>query len=102
MTGQRHTAARAVEVGLLNRVVRRDQLDVAVDELIGDLLRCGPNAVAAAKRMVFDIPGRDRTEAFADMSELSQALFRSEEAAAGIAAFNARTPPPWAPQDDAR
>jgi enoyl-CoA hydratase/carnithine racemase len=68
-----------------------------VDELVGQLLLCGPNAVAAAKRMVFDVPGRDRGEAFAEMSELSQALFRSEEAAAGIAAFNARQPPPWAP-----
>jgi methylglutaconyl-CoA hydratase len=97
MSGQRHSAARAVEVGLLNRVVPRKKLDAAVDELVGQLLLCGPNAVAAAKRMVFDVPGRDRGEAFAEMSELSQALFRSEEAAAGIAAFNARQPPPWAP-----
>jgi methylglutaconyl-CoA hydratase len=97
MTGQRHTAARAVEVGLLNRVVPRVELDAAVDELVGQLLLCGPNAIAAAKRMVFDVPGRERAEAFADMAELSRALFRSEEAVAGIAAFNARQPPPWAP-----
>lgn len=97
VTGQRHTAARAVEVGLLNRVVPPDWLDAAVDELADQIMRCEPNAVAAAKAMVFDVPDMERSEAFEQMTELSLQLFASPEAAAGIAAFRERRPPPWSP-----
>jgi len=97
LTGKRLPAARAVEVGLLNQVCEPGELDTAVDEVVADLAAGGPNALTAAKSMIFDVPGRPRAEAFAEMSELSGRLFRSEEAAAGIAAFRERRPAPWVP-----
>jgi methylglutaconyl-CoA hydratase len=97
LTGVRMPAARAVEVGLLNRVAAPDELDTVVDEVVTDLVAGGPQALSAAKAMVFDVPGRPRSEAFADMADLSQRLFRSDEAAAGIAAFRERRPAPWIP-----
>lgn len=95
LTGERIPAERAAEVGLLNRAVPRDELDAAVDELVGKLLRGGPNAVAASKSLVRRVPGLARDEAFAWTGELSASLFRSEEAQAGIAAFRDRSDPPW-------
>jgi len=97
LTGKRLPAAKAVEVGLLNRVAEPGELDAAVDEVVADLVAGGPNALTAAKAMIFDVPGRERADAFAEMSELSRRLFRSEEAAAGIAAFRERRPAPWLP-----
>jgi len=97
LTGKRLLAAKAVEVGLLNRVAEPGELDAAVDEVVADLVAGGPNALTAAKAMIFDVPGRERADAFAEMSELSRRLFRSEEAAAGIAAFRERRPAPWLP-----
>jgi methylglutaconyl-CoA hydratase len=95
LTGERIPAARAAEVGLINRAVPRDRLDEAVDDLVTKIVRGGPNAVAASKSLVRRVPGLPRDEAFSWTSELSAALFRSEEAQAGIAAFRERRDPPW-------
>jgi methylglutaconyl-CoA hydratase len=53
--------------------------------------------VAAAKRLVYDVPGLERGDAFTRTAELSAALFASAEAAEGIAAFRAKRPPSWVP-----
>ena len=95
LTGERIPAARAAEVGLINRAVPANDLDVAVDELVAKILRGGPSAVAASKQLVRRVPTMERDAAFAWTGELSAELFRSDEAAAGIAAFRERTDPPW-------
>src|SRR5215471_855902 len=73
LTGERISAARAAEVGLITR------------------------ALAAAKRLIYTIPGMDRDAAFTRATEVSQALFASAEAAEGMAAFRDKRPPSWAP-----
>jgi methylglutaconyl-CoA hydratase len=97
LTGERITAARAAEVGLITSCVPSDALDSAVSELVGKLVAGGPNALAAAKRLVFDVPGWDRAEGFARATEISTGLFGSEEAAEGMAAFREKRPPSWMP-----
>lgn len=97
LTGKRATAEHAARVGLVNRSVPRDQLDGAVAELVGDLVAGGPNALAAAKQLVYRVPDMDRDEAFGWTAKVSADLFRSEEAAAGIAAFREKSTPPWVP-----
>jgi methylglutaconyl-CoA hydratase len=97
LTGVRFTPDRAAEAGLINRAVDPDDLDRTVDGFVDDLGRGGPNALAAAKRLIRQIPGPDRAADFAWTSELSQTLFVSDEAAAGIAAFRNREPAPWVP-----
>lgn len=97
LTGERVPAARAAAVGLITSAVAAASLDGAVDELVGKLLAGGPAALAAAKRLVFDVPGLERTEAFARTSELSTRLFASDEAAEGMAAFRQKRAPAWAP-----
>jgi methylglutaconyl-CoA hydratase len=53
--------------------------------------------VAAAKRLVYDVPGLERGDAFTRTAELSASLFASAEAAEGIAAFRAKRLPSWVP-----
>jgi methylglutaconyl-CoA hydratase len=97
LSGERITAARAAEVGLINRAVARDELDAAVADVVSKLLAGGPRALAAAKSLVACVPDMDRIAAFDWTERLSGELFRSEEAAAGMAAFREKRPAPWVP-----
>lgn len=97
LSGERITAARAVEVGLLNRAVPATELDAAVDEIVAKLVRGAPGALGAAKQLIARVPDIDRAEAFEWTAELSAALFRSDEARAGMAAFRDKSDPPWVP-----
>jgi len=97
LSGERISAARAAGVGLINRAVPAADLDAEVAAVVARLLAGGPSALAAAKRLVYTIPGMDRDAAFTRTTEVSQALFASAEAAEGMAAFREKRLPSWAP-----
>jgi len=96
-SGEQFDAVRAAEVGLINRSVEVGELDVAVGELVDRLLLGGPGAMAAVKRILIRVPAMDRPDAYEWAKTLSEDLFASAEAAAGIAAFRERRPAPWVP-----
>ena len=100
MRGNRFTGARAAELGLINRAVPRDQLDAAVEEVLSDLRKGGPNAVGLAKRLVYDVPLMEQKEAFAYTAKLSGELFRGPEAAEGMKAFLQKRPAAWAAEEE--
>lgn len=52
LLGTSVTAARALEWGLVNRVVEPGALDGAVDELLAALARCAPGAVRLQKELI--------------------------------------------------
>lgn len=97
LTGNRCPAPRAAEMGLINRAVHRDSLEETVASFVTDLTAGGPNALAAAKDLVYKVQSMDRAAAFKWTEKLSAELFRSEEAAAGIGAFRQKGTPPWVP-----
>jgi methylglutaconyl-CoA hydratase len=96
LRGNRFSAARAAELGLISRAVPAAQLDDAVREVLDDLRKGGPNALGFAKRLVYEVPGMEQKEAFAWTSALSQELFSGDEAREGMTAFLGRRPPAWA------
>jgi len=96
LRGNRFPASRAAELGLISRAVPAAELDAAVDEVLADLCLGGPQALGFAKRLVYEVPAMEQKEAFAWTADLSQRLFRGEEAAAGMKAFLKREKPPWA------
>ncbi len=100
LRGNRFPATRAAELGLISRAVPRDELDAEVGAVLSDVLRGGPNALAAAKRLVNEVPAMDQREAFAFTARLSGELFASDEAAAGMKAFLERGEAPWVPGGD--
>lgn len=97
LSGDRVPAAKAAEIGLINRAVPRDQLDAEVAATVKTLVAGGPIALGYAKELVAKVPYLDRSDAFAWTAKLSAELFNSDEAAAGMAAFRERTTPPWVP-----
>ncbi|MHB1986963.1 MAG: enoyl-CoA hydratase-related protein [Acidimicrobiales bacterium] len=96
LSGERFGAARAVEVGLVNRAVERALVDEEVAKLVKAMLLASPDALTAAKRLVRDVPGLGRPEAFEWTTRLSAELFASPEAGEGMAAFRERRLPSWA------
>jgi methylglutaconyl-CoA hydratase len=97
LTGRKIPAARAAEVGLINRAVAPDDLDAAVAELLRELVAGSPQGLATSKELLRDVPGMPRAQAFAHTQALSARLFQSPEAAEGIAAFRERRPASWIP-----
>jgi methylglutaconyl-CoA hydratase len=95
LRGSRFSAAEAAEIGLVNAAVPADRLDEEVDAVVTDLLAGGPGAIAAAKRLLAEVPGTPVDEAFRWTGELSAQLFATEEAREGMRAFLEKRPAAW-------
>ena len=96
LTGERISAARAAEVGLVHRAVPAAELGKAVDDVLGMVRLGGPNALREAKRLVRRVPTLSLDEGFRETTATSLALFASDEAAEGMGAFVQKRKPSWA------
>lgn len=100
LRGNRFLAPEAARIGLINATVPAEEFDAAVDEIVADLLAGGPNAIAASKRLLAEVPGMAVDEAFAWTQRFSAELFRSDEAREGGGRFLEKRTPSWVPTDD--
>jgi len=96
LRGNRFSAARAAELGLINRAVPAAELDAALGEVLDDLREGGPAALGFAKRLVYEVPTLPQKEAFAWTAALSGQLFAGDEAREGMTAFLGKRAPAWA------
>jgi len=96
LRGNRFTGKEAAELGIISHAVPENNIDEAVQEVIADLLRGGPMALAAAKKLVNEVPRMTQEEAFTWATEFSAELFASDEAAEGMSAFLERRDAEWA------
>jgi methylglutaconyl-CoA hydratase len=99
VTGERFSAAEALGYGLVHRVVEDCDLESAVWAEVDAIAKGAPNAVAAAKRLVREIPRLEPDDAYAVAAEKIAKLFASAEAAEGLAAFVQKRPPSWVEAD---
>lgn len=99
ITGERMTAERAREVGLVNHVVDDERLDAAVDELVHTILTSGPQAVAMAKKLVSEVPAMTPEQFRPYTAEMIARLRVSEEGQEGMDAFLNKRPPRWAKEE---
>lgn len=97
LRGRRFPATEAARLGLVSATADAAGLDAAIDEVVADLLLGEPAALAAAKRLVYEVPAMGVGEAYAHTSGLSAALFASRAASEGIAAYLEKRPAPWTP-----
>jgi methylglutaconyl-CoA hydratase len=97
LRGHRFGGAEAARMGLVTASVPRAELDAAVQAIVDDLLLGSPNAIAATKRLLLEVPSLPTDEAIASTARLSAELFTSEDAQAGMAAYLAKRPAPWVP-----
>lgn len=99
LTGERFSAARALEIGLVNQVVDDSGLDTAVEKLISLLLSSGPQAIAACKQLLARGPKAGDPETDNFMIELIARLRIGDEAQEGMRAFLEKRKPRWQTSD---
>jgi enoyl-CoA hydratase len=95
MTGDPIDAQRALQLGLVNRVVAADRL---VDEAIALAERIGENspaAVRASRQLVREAAELTEEEGWKRTLELMMPVFESGDAIEGATAFAEKRPPVW-------
>ncbi len=98
LTAERFDAQRACDIGLVQQTVSEEQLDEAIEDIIGQILSGGPDAVTHGKQLVFDIAGHDiETQKNTDemTARLIATLRVSDEGQEGLAAFLEKRKPGW-------
>lgn len=95
LTGEIFSAVAAEKMGLVQKVVSPDALDEAVKLWTDALTHNGPNAVLEAKRLVFEIPGRETDDALKFAGDVIARLRVSPEGQEGLAAFLEKREPNW-------
>jgi methylglutaconyl-CoA hydratase len=98
LSGEKISADRAAQVGLLNYSVAPEHLDAKVEEITAKLVRGGPGALADTKSLVYRVPSMPVPEAYDWTAKMSGRRFQSDEAREGIMAFNKREDAPWVPK----
>jgi enoyl-CoA hydratase/carnithine racemase len=94
LTGEPIGAAKALEWGLVNKVVPLQELDPAVADLAQKLAEKPPATVAAGKRAFYQQMDLGLARAYELASGVISASFAHEEGRAGMDAFIEKRPPP--------
>ncbi|MCC2615842.1 enoyl-CoA hydratase/isomerase family protein [Aestuariibacter halophilus] len=96
MTAEVFSSRRARRLGLISESVTEEELQPTVDALVEQLLSNGPQAVAAAKQLVFDVENQPLDEELLEKTSLRIATIRvSEEGQEGLNAFLQKRPAAW-------
>lgn len=98
LTGERFAADKALAIGLVQHVVAADSLDAAIAERVRALLTGAPEAQAVAKRLIAHVATQPATVR-EDTARIIAERRASAEGQAGMTAFLARQPAPWAVDD---
>jgi methylglutaconyl-CoA hydratase len=95
-SAERISAARALDIGLINEVTPVDALDAGVAALVEPLLSGAPSAQKAAKELIAAVHGQAIDDAL--MEATAQRIARQRATAEGrdgVAAFLDKRPPAW-------
>jgi len=95
LTGEMISAARAYELGLLNRVVAPGQALSVAMELARAIAANGPLAVTASKQVVRDSGEWSNEQMWARQHAITAPVFLSEDAREGASAFAQKRAPVW-------
>lgn len=98
LTGERLPAARAYQLGLVNRLAPSGQVLDQSLQLARSIGRAAPLAVAVTKRIAVESRGWPAEEAYDRQEALTQAVRESADAREGARAFAERRSPVWAGQ----
>jgi methylglutaconyl-CoA hydratase len=90
-------ARRALEIGLVNRVVSRDELTLAGRQLAVEVLeRASSESIARTKRLLLEVAGLPLHRALAIAADANAAARRTEDCRLGVATFlETKAPPKW-------
>jgi len=95
LLGRRFGAGEAAELGIVNRVVRQEELDSVIDETVASLASQSPAAVALGKAAFYAVADMDLDTALDHLQVGLTAISTTEDAAEGVEAFFAKREPKW-------
>jgi methylglutaconyl-CoA hydratase len=95
VTGERFSAARGREIGLIHHVVPLEELDAMVEKTIHNLLKGGPQALRACKALALNVGQMDHDTARKYTAEVIATLRVSPEGQEGLHAFLEKRAPNW-------
>ncbi|MBN9112435.1 MAG: crotonase/enoyl-CoA hydratase family protein [Pseudonocardia sp.] len=95
LTAERVGARRALELGLVNRVVPRGTAVEAALELAALIALGAPMAIEYSKAVARTVMAQGEAEALAEWAVLRQAVMDSDDADEGVQAFAEKRAPRW-------
>jgi enoyl-CoA hydratase len=95
LLADRITPKRALEMGLVNRVVPRDRVMATARELADTICQNGPLAVKACKQSAKESTFLGLKQALDNEMSYSASIFMSDDAKEGLAAFKEKRAPVW-------
>ncbi|HEV8194333.1 MAG TPA: enoyl-CoA hydratase-related protein [Ktedonobacterales bacterium] len=93
LIGGRLDYMEAYEYCLIQHYCADNELDVRVNAVLNDVLKCAPGALRETKRLLNYLRSQDETLSY--RVDLLQRLTSSEEARQGVQAFLEKTSAPW-------
>jgi methylglutaconyl-CoA hydratase len=96
LTSESIGAERALEIGLINRVVAPSELDAEVQKLVVSILQNAPGALASSKRLLEQLWSTSIKEDIEHSLAHHMQARESAERKEGVAAFLEKRPPKWA------
>ncbi len=97
LTGERFSAQRAREIGLVQHVVPEANLDDKVAERVTQLLQAAPGAQTAVKTLIRTVAYQPKTAVRDYTANLIAERRASAEGREGMSAFLQKRPPAWQP-----
>ncbi len=95
LTGDFISAETALQYGLVNEVVKTEELEKATRELAGKIVSKSAHAIAIGKDMFYKQLDMDLSKAYAYASERMACNMNSDDAREGIDAFIEKRKPNW-------
>jgi methylglutaconyl-CoA hydratase len=96
LTAERFTAAEAYRIGFVQEICIDEELDAAVNALLGHLVAGGPAAQAATKDLIRSVAGRPITDdLIGDTATRIAAARASGEGKEGVRSFLEKRKPAW-------
>ncbi len=94
-TGERFSAARAKEIGLVHIVTSLEELDAAVEKVLRELLSSAPQAIRACKALALNVGHMDHDTVRRYTAETIARLRVSDEGQEGLRSFLEKRKPNW-------
>lgn len=95
LTGERLTAEKACEVGLVNFTAPPEEINKVIEDLVKQLISSGPAAIAMCKELLSRVPELSLEEAGKYTAEVIAKLRMSDEGQEGMNAFLEKRKPEW-------
>ena len=95
LTGMNISAERAYEIGLVNKVVKKDNLISYCSKIAGDIIRNSPNAINESIALINTSSNIDLKSGLEIEAKTFSDLFETDETSEGLTAFVQKRPPKY-------